>query len=118
MKLQPSWIESHDQTASLDSCTCQVTRTDSRFMSTYLQEPLQVDVVLLFFLTRSRRRRLFQSSGRHQVTDDAEPTCSQRFWNISFSFCVINFHRLLQRTIRSVLGTSFMFTISSAQYRE
>lgn len=52
------------------------------------------------------------------MRDDATPTCSQRFWNISFSFCVINFHRLLQRTIRSVLGTSFMFTISSAQYRE
>lgn len=86
-------------------------------MSTYLQEPLQVDVVLLFFL-RSRRRRLFQSSGSHQVADGAKPACSQRFWNISFSFCVINFHRLLQRTIRSVLGTSFMFTISSAQYRE
>lgn len=46
------------------------------------------------------------------------PTCSQRFWNMSFSFCVIIFHCLLQRTIRSVLGTSFMFTISSAQYRE
>lgn len=45
-------------------------------------------------------------------------TCSQRFWNMSFSFCVIIFHCLLHSTMRSVLGTSFMFTISSAQYRE
>ncbi len=45
-------------------------------------------------------------------------TCSHRFWNISFSFWVIIFHCLLHSTIRSVLGTSFMFTISSAQYIE
>lgn len=52
------------------------------------------------------------------MLDAATPTCSQRFWNMSFSFCVIIFHCLLQSTILSVLGTSFMFTISSAQYRE
>lgn len=91
-------------------------------MMSHLQEPLQIDVVLLLFLEKKmigHKQEVRSCSHRDVATGGvAVPTCSQRFWNMSFSFCVIIFHCLLQSTMRSVLGTSFMLTISSAQYRE
>lgn len=94
----------------------------------HLKEPLEIDLVLLLFLMRQKYKNgltwLNQYCSVITIIISRvfllawQRTCSHRFWNMSFSFWVIIFHCLLHRTILSVLGTSFMFTISSAQYKE